>query len=433
MKKFFSGLFSIGKPKTERKFYGTSSGGYGSRGYSSPEITPSQSVAYYLNIAPLFTAIDMLTSEITQIDNVIKNQNVDEYVYEHPLLDLLRSPSAVSSGSEFMQMLSAFYLLSGNAFIVATGPVNRPPLELLIINPSTVTLEAGDDGYLEKISVIFSGNVSRTFTRKEVNGKFRYYDGAEAEIWHVKTFNPGVFAGKLWGMSPLNPISIELDQYLEASMHNLSLLKRGARPSGALTFNEMLTDDQFQRYQKQADQFYSGSSNAGRLLLLENASFQEMSQTNKDMDFASLKAAVTNTIYSSFRIPLPLVNAEFSTYDNLATSKLNLYDNAVLPLLDKLLSDLNEFLMPRYANSKGLILSFDPESLAALEPRKVDKVVRLQGAGVLTLNELRTILGYEHVNGGDEIYINSSMLPLSEGLGNVDLTKSLLEKNNLSY
>jgi HK97 family phage portal protein len=434
MTNFFSKLFSKSKPVAERKFYDSylTNGVYGYNG-TSTTVTPQEAANYYTQVAPLFTAVDMISTSVATITLAINNPTADELVYNHPLLDLIERPNAQCSGTEFFIQLSNFYLLMGNVFVIATGPVNRPPLELQIVNPMSVNLKEGTDGYLDTITVNTSANSSRVFSRKEVNGHFRYFDGAETEIWHIKTYSPRIYAGQLMGMSPLNPISLELDQYLESSTHNLSLLKRGARPSGALKFSEMLTDDQFNRYQQQVDSFYSGSKNAGRLLLLENADFQEMSQSNKDMDFATLKSSITNTIFTAFRIPLPLVNAEFSTYDNMKSSVLNFYDNAVLPLLDKLLSEMTAFLMFRYDKKELLTLSYDPESLEALEPRRVDKVQALQSSGVLTLNELRFVMGYEPLSGGDVVYIPSTMMPIDSDPNAQAEVDKLLKNNRFVY
>lgn len=417
MANFFSKLFTKSAPLRERKFYDQSYSQYTSMFTGAQSvITPTQAAAYYLNIAPLYTAVSLIATSVSKIDIIIEKESTDDVIYEHPLLELLEHPNAISTGQEFLEQLASFYVLTGNAFVVATGPVNRPPLELQIINPINVQLKEGVDGFLDTVTVYMNNKNSRVFTRKEVNGKFRYYDGVDGEILHIKSFNARAFGGDLWGMSPLNPISLELDQYVEASTHNLSLLKRGARPSGALKFNEMLTDDQFQRYQQQVDTFYSGSKNAGRLLLLENADFQEMSQSNRDMDFAALKVNVTNTVYTSLRIPLPLIDASFSTYDNMKVSTINFYDQAVLPIVDKLLSELNGFLVLRYDPKQTIELSYDPESLEALEPRRVEKVAILQTSGVLTINELRLVLGYPPVDGGDNVYTNSNMIPVTENI-----------------
>jgi len=430
VKSFFTARSRSSKIKNFDGMYSSASAYYGNNGN---RLTPSQALIYYSDIAPLFTGIDMISSELGSIDIAIKDTTAGEYVFDHPLITLLNNPSAFSSGREFLEQLASFYLITGNVFVVATGPVNRPPLELQVINPSCVQLEAGPDGYLEEVIVTSSTTAnSRRFKRKEVGGRFRYYAGAEAEIWHIKSFNSKVYAGELWGMSPLTPIMNELEQYVESAVHNLSLLKRGTRPSGALKFNDNLTDEQFQRYQQQVDSFYSGGRNAGRLLLLENADFQEMGQSNKDMDFVNLTKSITNTIYSSLRIPLPLINAEFSTYDNLATSKVNFYDNAVLPLLKRLLEELTAFLMFRF-KSDALISSFDPESIEPLEGRRIEKAAKLQAAGILTTNELRNIIGYEPVVGGDTILIDFNKTPLQDSLdsSNSDQLKALLSKNGL--
>ena len=430
VKSFFTTKSRTHKVKNFDGMYSSNSAYYGNSGN---RLTPSQALVYYSDIAPLFTGIDMIAAELGSIDIAIKDTKAGQYLFEHDLIKLINNPSAFSSGREFLEQLASFYLITGNVFIIATGPVTRPPLELQVVNPACVQLQAGLDGYLDEITVVgTNGTTSRKFKRKEVGGRFRYYAGAEAEIWHIKSFNSKLYAGELWGMSPLTPIMHELEQYVESAIHNLSLLKRGTRPSGALKFNDNLTDEQFQRYQQQVDNFYSGGRNAGRLLLLENADFQEMGQSNRDMDFVNLTRAITNTIYSSLRIPLPLINAEFSTYDNLATSKVNFYDNAVLPLLKRLLEELTAFLMFRF-KSDTLVLSFDPESIESLEGRRVDKAAKLQTTGILTVNELRNIVGYEPVVGGDTILVDFNKTPLQDSLdsGNSDQLKALLSKNGL--
>ena len=386
---------------------------------------------YYFSVAPVYTAVEMLSQEASSIQLAVESASVDasteKFTFEHPALDLLSSPNADATQTEFFRQMCSFYLLTGNVFMVATGPVNRPPLEIQVVNPTTVTLMAGSDGFLDIITVTTSTSTNMVFTRQDVDGRFRYFtqDG-NAEIWHIKTFSPRYLAGDLWGMSPLNSIYHELEQYAEASVHNLSLLKRGARPSGALKFNDVMTDQQLQRLQQQADSLHTGGNNAGRLLLLEGADFVEMSQSNKDMDFAKLKQDITNTIYNALRIPLPLINSEFSTYDNMSTSTINFYDQAVIPLLQRLLEELSLFLMPRFDKTGKLQLSFDPETVEALTSRAVDQVLKIQATGVLTVNEMRHMLGYDPIEGGDFIYMNSTLVPMGEGQTDPDLMNALI-------
>jgi HK97 family phage portal protein len=372
-------------------------------------------IYYYQQCAPLFSGIQLISDEVAGIEPYLFDENKNEFIEKHPLLDLLYHPNADSTGSEFMEQMAAFYLITGNCYIVASGTVNRPPLELWVIPPQYVTITAGSDGYAETITVAPNTNTSDTFTRKEVDGRFRYYSSNDKEVWHIKEFNPLQGFNYLYGMSKLTPIWYEIEQYINSSIHNLSLLKRGARSSGALTSERELSDDEFMRLSEQIDRFYAGAQNAGRPLLLESGiDFKEMSVTNKDMDFLELKKNVTYSIYTALKIPLPLISPEHMTMSNYENANLTLYDNAILPLVNRLYHELTVFLMPRYPNSENLCIAYSPDEITALEPRRVTDLKQIKEIGVLTVNEIRAKMGYEPLQGGDTLYGSLSEAPVAQ-------------------
>jgi HK97 family phage portal protein len=381
----------------------------------SQNISFYQCIRYYQQCAPLFTAIQMIADEVADIRPYLYSPSKLEFIKKDPLLDLIYNPNADCTGAEFMEQLAAYFLIAGNAYIMATGAVNRAPLELWIIPPQYVTLTAGSDGYTEVIQVNPNTNFAYTFTRKEVDGRFRFYSGDDKEIWHIKEFNPLMSSNNLYGMPKLMPIWYEIEQYINSSAHNLSLLKRGARVSGALVSEVKLDDDEFMRLNEQVDRFYSGSPNAGRVMVLESGmEFREMSVNNKDMDFLELKKNVTNTIYTALKIPLSLINQESSTYNNMGNSQLMLYDNAVLPLVKRLYQELTNFLIPRYPNLRELELAYSPDEITALEPRRTEDLKKLKESAVLTVNELRAKIGYEPVEGGDSLFGSLSEGPIAQ-------------------
>lgn len=391
---------------------------------SRQALTPTKALEYYRTVAPLYTAINSIASEVGSLDLVTYNKISGESDEDAEILDLLKFPNADCVQYEFLVQIASFYKLTGNAFVVATGPVNKPASELYVVNPTNVILTLGNDGYIETIQVTNEGKINTTFTRFDVDGRFRYYSD-DAEIWHIKSFNTRYAAGDPWGFSELSPIFMELEQYIEASTHNLSLLKRGARPSGAIKVDDALTDDQFQRLHQQLEQFYSGSQNAGRAMILEGGDFVEMSQSNKDMDFATLKTDITTTIYNSLKIPLPIVSADHSSYNNMETAKLNFYDNCILPVTRRILEELTIFLMPRYDKTGNLELRVDLDSIESLEPRRNQELLKLKDSGVLTINELRAILKYDPLDGGDELYIPSTLMPVGMEVDTDELVKNI--------
>lgn len=412
----FKNIFNA-KPRksgAEKKYFGPGLFDNGRLGLRRA-VSPAEASEYYNTVAPLYTAIDMIASAVSGIEPLLEDVKTGDITYSHPALDLLRTPNAFTKYNEFITQCVTYYLLTGNLFIVATGPVNRPPLELHVINPSSIHIDMDEYGFPLRYNINSATGTGKTFSRKETGTSVRFFAGAESEIIHIKTFSVNQGNGSWFGMSPLEPIINELDQYVAASVHNLSILNRGARPSGALLFEEDLTDEQFQNYQMQLDRFYRGGENAGRVLLLENkAKFQELSQNNRDMDFATLKRDVTLAIYSAYRIPIPLVNAEFSSYDNLKTSTLNFYDQAVLPLLKRIYSEITALLVTRYGKSASFAIVYDQDDVEALSPRKVDTVTQAGATGVITVNEARTILGYAQLAGGDVLLVDGSKVTLED-------------------
>lgn len=387
-------------------------------------ISVYESINYYQNCAPVYAAVQMIADEVASIEPYVYNSSNSEFISQSDVLTLLKNPNPCMTGSEFLEQIASYFLIAGNCFIIAHGEVNRPPKELFIVPPYYVTLQPGGDGQLESITVSGDFIYQATFTRKEVDGRYRYYSGTDKEIWFIKEFNPRGNASDLWGMSKLMPIHYEIEQYLQASIHNLSLLLQGGRPSGALEVATDLTDDQFERLKAQTNTQVQGANNAGQLLLLESGiTFKEMSMSNKDMDFTELKRSVTYMIYSALKIPLPLISGDFATYSNLEVARLSFYDNAVLPLLNRIYAELTIFLFPRFNMPENMKITYSPDTIIALEPRANEEINKIKDVGVLTINELRKLLGYEPLEGGDVLYGSTSELPVAQDTYTADEPK----------
>ncbi len=378
-----------------------------------------QAIKYYSICAPLFTAIDWIAGKGAEVQIALYDKKEKQYIFEHDVLTLLQNPSADSTYEEFMYATIAFYLLTGNSYLLAEGNINKPPISVKVIPPSAVTYQIASDGYPKSFTVstfsdafVFDRDVSKLYTLG-----YRYYYQKIKELYQIKTFNPDQNNFKLVGKSPLNSIYYEIEQYIASGTHNLSLLKRGATISGIFTHDDKLTDDAFRRLQDQINRFYSGEQNAGRPFLAEDGlGFTASGYTNKDMDFYQLKKEVTAMIYECFKIPSPLVSEETMTMSNMDTAKLSLYEDAILPVLSRVFSELTNFLLPRYPNSENLCFAYDEGTIQALQPRKFDNLKTIKDIGVVTTNELRAQLGYEPLEGGDDLYQPASNVPYARDI-----------------
>lgn len=376
---------------------------------------------YYIESSPLFTAIDRIVPEIESIRPLIFDKRNQVFIDDHPLLDKLKNPNTNLTWSEFVGQFATNFLISGNNFAYATnrpGKIDEPPLEVFIENPQTINiLPDPRDGLAGTYQVTDSYNNVK-FYRDDLG--FRFLDNknrreAEREIYQTKTFSPYVGQWqRLWGLSRIYPIYFELEQFRESSVHNLSLLEKGGRPSGIIYLDNEVSDKEAQRIQQQVSQAYQGSNNAGRIIVVasNDGKFQEMSINNKDMDFLELKKNITNTIFNIYKIPIPLVSPDTMTLANYTIAQLALYDGAVLPLMSKILQELTDFLMPRYDDSGDLTLAYDPREIPALQERHTQQIINLKNTEALSKNETRALMKLDPVDGGDKVYRSSTLVPI---------------------
>ena len=202
-------------------------------------------IVYYTTIAPVYTAVEMISNAFAQITPVIKiNGEIKE---NHPLLKLLEAPNGDLTYTEYAKQLAAWYLITGNVYISANGSSEKQlPVDLEIISPQfIVPQQSSEDMYVQSYNLSESNN-GNVFTRDESSRRFRFYDkDREHELWHIKTFNPN--SNIMVGLSPLNAVYYEIEQYLASSKHNKSVLNNGSRTSGVITCEASLTDDQRER------------------------------------------------------------------------------------------------------------------------------------------------------------------------------------------
>ena len=338
----------------------------------------------------------------------------DQEVDNHPLLDLLYNPSPTQSQVEWFQGLYSYLLISGNNYMLSVGGDNTPPTELYNLRPDRIRIQTGQRAMPTAYDYMISGQIVESYEVDQATG--------DSKIKHIKMFNP---LDDYYGMSPIQASSVDIDQHNLANKHNVNLLQNGARPSGAVIFNPkdetggnvQLSENQRSQLQSDINSRFSGTNNAGRPMLLEgDFDWKEMGLSPKDMDFIQLKNMSAKDIALVYGVPSQLIGIPDSqTYSNFAEAKLALYNETIIPLLDKIQGDLNEWLVPQF-NDEALELRYDIDSIPAMaeQRRRVfESVTAGVKDGILTRNEAREQLGYEPVDGADSLMVPANLMPLN--------------------
>lgn len=247
----------------------------------------------------------------------------------------------------------------------------------------------------------------------------RYYaedkNGFKYELKHVKCFNPKYNCGNLWGMSKLTQIYLEMEQHISGAIHNKNLLANGARPSGVLTLDEEMSNDAYEKARAEVKNFYSGSKNAGNILIFEGegSKFESFSISPRDMDFANLSENNKLAIYNRLNIPLPFVSDKTMTYNNLSEALYQLYILAVIPLIEMLFEAMTELLLYRYKDGTDFEIHYDEMDIDVMAKRKREEDAETVKLGITTMNEARGMFSLNSLQeGGDDVFTTPNLIPL---------------------
>jgi hypothetical protein len=115
-------------------------------------------------------------------------------------------------------------------------------------------------------------------------------------------------------------------------------------------------------------------------------------------------------ICAAFGVPGELVGLVSATYQNRREARKALYTETILPLLDRIADDLNNWLVPQFGES--LTLAYDADSIEALQEDREALFNQIKVASWLTVNEQRVMAGYDERPEGDVILEPGTLVPL---------------------
>lgn len=369
----------------------------------------------YMKNAIVYRCVNEIAKGASGVPFKICNADGDE-IENHPAKSLLKRPNPLQSYSEFMNALFGYLLLSGNSYMLKVAGISNVPKELHLLRPDRITISGGRGAMPARYEYKVNGRTEAVYDVDQ--------DSGFSELKQTKLWNP---LDDFYGLSPLNAAAVEVDQHNLSSKHNINLLNNGARPSGAVIFKPKdsdgfatsLTAGQRQQLMTDLNNRFSGTDNAGRPMLLEgDFDWKEMGLSPKDMDFINLKHMSATDIAMCFGVPSQLVGVpDAQTYSNVAEARLALYEETILPMLSKVQSDINEWLMPQF--SEDVYFKFDTDEIPALSERRkriYENVIGAVKEGIMTRNEARERLGLNAIDGADGLLVNASLFPLNEGL-----------------
>ena len=372
--------------------------------------TPSGALSLYDKSTAVSIPVNMVADAFASIAPVIKFK--DEILDDHEVLDLLNQPSPFYSRTLFFEMLAKDYLVTGESEFVALGGVNRPPIELQPISPRNVSVNEAQNG-VNGAFIIAGNTLAGQYTLTRARQRIRYLDGGLREIKQIRNYSTRNNS-LLRGQSLLVSASKEALQHIKGGDHNISLLDNGGRVSLVFHFDADLNTDEFEETKERVRSQYGGTQKAGMIGVTSGGklSINEMGTNNKDMDFANLQQMAQRAVALQYKVPLPLLTTDASTFNNYKEARAALYLDAVLPLADRIFGGLTDLLMPRYnLDPNDFRITYDKTKIEALTAIALEELKLRKKINIESDNELRATIGRKPYTGGDVVLKPANLIP----------------------
>ncbi len=339
----------------------------------------------------VFRCIDAIATSVatTQFDLYqVSNDGEAKKNTTHKAIKVLRRPNKFQTGVDLLYLVSSHIDAYGAAYIYPVKALNNEPTELWTLDPARVSVVKGE-GFIK--GYVYT-NPKGEKVPFEVDELF--------EIKRPHPFNP------YEGVSTIDMAKLTIEGDLNAQVWNRNFFKNGAIPSGVLTTESNLGDEEFERVKEQFHEKYEGKENAYKTLVLEGGlKYQQLALNQKDMDFLEQRKFHRDEILSIFQVPKTIVAVtDDVNRANAETSEYVFARRTIKPKLELIFEKFNVFYLPMFKGTEGFDLRFD-------DPVPADRQLSLEEDKhlvnrVFTINEVRARRGYEPLEGGDQLYLN---------------------------
>jgi HK97 family phage portal protein len=377
-----------------------------------------ESLSYYGDNPWLYAAISLVSVEASRVKLRLyrkKKNGEDELIEDHQALSTLKMPMPIKGGRsiltqmQFKQLLFKYVLLNGEGFMLLDGRLpgkfGGGPSRLHPLMPAFVFEKLDENFEIESYIYRAAGS------QMELD---------PLDVIHFKDPDP-----KNWyrGHSPVQSARYALDSHKEADVLNFNRFQNGAVPSGVLSSDQSIGQEERKRLRDAWMQNYGGSKNSGKIAVMPNGlKFDKTQESNADMQYAELKNLSKDEILANYRIPIEMLgHTESQTRANAEASNYVFQRFTVLPLVESFVDTLTNDYLPAFPKTDDLYFSFEefvPQDLD--DKRKTTQM--LFGMGALRPDEGRAAFELEplETDAANATYVPFNITPLETVYAPID-------------
>jgi HK97 family phage portal protein len=229
-------------------------------------------------------------------------------------------------------------------------------------------------------------------------------------IWHLKLMGNGII-----GLDPLSYQRNTLGIAQAAESAVTKIYKNGSKPSGVISVDKFLNDEQREIIKTKYGSMFSGTEN--RLMVLEGGmKFDAISLSPQDIELLESRKFQIAEICRWYGVPSVMINdTGSSTVWGTGISEIvsGFYKLTLRPLMEKIeASVLANLMTPFEASRHEVEFDFNALTRSDSKTRYESYRVGIHG-GFMKPNEARRLEGLPDAEGGDQLFIQGATVPLT--------------------
>ena len=323
-------------------------------------------------------------------------------MYKSGVTRLLNKPNSYQTRTDYLLSVMYSLLMQGNSYSLATRDKRGRIIDLTPINPNSVFPYVDPDTG----AIYYSVTVLDIDPGKKINPSDFI---PQRNMLHIRVFTP---THPLVGVSPLVACNVSVVHGMSIQSEATRFFDNESKPAGILRTPKPLNAIQAKRLR---DAWSAGTSgiNTGKVPVLDNdLQFQQMSLSAVDAQLIEQYSMTKKDIAVAYRIPLHMIGEGDSNFTNIEAMQRDFVTRSLGFYIEHIEANLDAFFG---FDGRTESIEFDVEG-GIMRPEynaRIEGLVKGVQGGIFTPDEARASEGKKSKPGGDELFMQRQMVPIT--------------------